>query len=214
MIYLFWNSPIAKFWMFQFFYINFLFFFSLAVIFPGCGNWNIDVIVCIWMANIVIEHIINTFSNRHSIIKFSMFKYLETIIIIIFVILFTLTRVIGLQLLSPYKIKVILCLGLIYFYYRLFAVYMPISPTLGPLLYRLRVMMLVDFLNFLKMALLVLISNGIVIQVLLFPDQPLTLDMFRKMYHRAFFTLFLTPADELERKSLIQLDLFIYFDFS
>ena len=69
MICLMWNSPITKFWTFQVFYIIFLgkflsskfvdhfmlnYFsivalFSLAVIWPGCGNWYLDISCCTWL---------------------------------------------------------------------------------------------------------------------------------------------------------------------
>ncbi|KAG8179377.1 hypothetical protein JTE90_012073 [Oedothorax gibbosus] len=97
--------------------------------------------------------------------------------------------------------KVILCIGLLYFFYRLIAVYLPISPTLGPLLYRVRLMVCVDFVNFMRMVLLVIISGGIVLQAVLYPDYPLTAELFRQTFHRAWFSMFLTPISELEGKS-------------
>lgn len=48
MIQLMWNSPITKFWTFQVLYILYLAIFSLAVIWPGCGNWYLDTTVCLW----------------------------------------------------------------------------------------------------------------------------------------------------------------------
>lgn len=92
-----------------------------------------------------------------------------------------------------------LCVGLLYFYYRLFAVHLPISPTLGPLLYRLKLMITVDFVNFMRMALLVICSSGVIIQAITFPDTwPLDIHVFRHAFHKAVITLFLTPVDELK----------------
>ena len=42
--------------------------------------------------------------------------------------------------LSPYGAKVLQCIGLLYSYYRQIVIYLPISPTLGPLLYRIKYM--------------------------------------------------------------------------
>ena len=98
---------------------------------------------------------------------------------------------------DPFYMKVILCIGLIYFYYRLFAIHLTISPTLGPLLYRFKLMVTVDFIHFMRMALILLISSGIVIQAILYPNTELGIEMFHKAFHRAAISLFLTPVDEL-----------------
>ena len=95
-----------------------------------------------------------------------------------------------------------LCIGLLYFYYRLFAVHLPISPTLGPLLYRLKLMVTIDFVNFMRMAALVICSSGVVIQAITFPDTwPLDIRVFRHALHKAVITLFTTPVEELKGES-------------
>jgi hypothetical protein len=120
---------------------------------------------------------------------------------------------------TPYREKVILCVALLHAYYVLIALFLPISATLGPLLYRLRIMILVDFLNFVRLSILVVVSFGVVIQTLLYPDTPITSELLRKTFHRAFFTLFTTPVDELSgiHLTLIQLlsfNLFLIFFYS
>lgn len=62
-----------------------------------------------------------------------------------------------------------------------------------------------DFVNFMRMTLLVIISGGIVIQALLYPDYPLTTELFRRTFHRAWFSLFLTPISDLEGEYFIPL---------
>lgn len=91
-------------------------------------------------------------------------------------------------------------MGLLYFYYRLFAIHLPISPTLGPLLYRFKLMISVDFIHFMRMAAILLISGGIVIQAILYPNTELSVDLFHKAFHRSAISLFLTPVDELTGK--------------
>ena len=99
--------------------------------------------------------------------------------------------------------KVVLCIGLLYFYYRLFAIHLPISATLGPLLYRFKLMITVDFIHFMRMALILLISSGIVIQAVLYPNTELSLDTFHKAFHRSAISLFTTPVEELTGMNLI-----------
>jgi len=59
-------------------------------------------------------------------------------------------------------------------------------------------MVTVDFINFMRMALLVVCSSGVVIQALMYPDSQLSLELLGAAFHRAFFTLFITPIDELK----------------
>ena len=129
------------------------------------------------------------------------FKCMEIIAIVVFVVIYTAGRIFDRHIFSAYTMKVMLSCGCLYFYYRLFAVHLPISPTLGPLLYRLRLMITVDFVNFMRMALLVICSSGVIIQAITFPDTYPDLKVFRYAFHKTFFTLFLTPDDDLEGMS-------------
>ena len=132
-----------------------------------------------------------------------LFRTLEILALVTLVSVYSLGRVLMIDhrsfanLFDPYTMKVLLCLGLLYFYYRLFAIHLPISPTLGPLLYRFRLMISVDFIHFMRMALILLISGGIVIQTILYPNTELSMDLFHTAFHRSAVSLFLTPVDEL-----------------
>ncbi|KAJ6217132.1 hypothetical protein RDWZM_008289 [Blomia tropicalis] len=207
MIYLMWNSPITKFWTFQVFYIFYLAIFSLAVIWPGCGNWYLDTLVCLWTFLNLIEHIGRTCVLFHRYTSVPMFfKIFEIVALIILLVVYSLGRVFTfnnhsfVRIFDPYTMKVVLCIGLLYFYYRLFAIHLPISATLGPLLYRFKLMITVDFIHFMRMALILLISSGIVIQAVLYPNTELSLDTFHKAFHRSAISLFTTPVEELTVK--------------
>ncbi|EEC14837.1 Trpm4 protein, putative [Ixodes scapularis] len=52
-----------------------------------------------------------------------------------------------------------------------------------------------------RMALLVIISGGIVAHALLYPDYPFNGELLRRTFHRAWFSLFLTPISDLEGDS-------------
>ena len=198
MICLMWNAPITKFWTFQFFYVLYLTLFSIAVIYPGCGNQLLDLAVCFWTTIILIEYVRRTYIlyKKYTSVPL-VFKCIEIVGIISFIIIYVSGRLLYINYLSPYSKKVVLCLGLLYFYYRLFHIYLPISPTLGPLLYRLKLMVTVDFINFMRMAMLIMIGSGVAIQSILYPDYPLSWELLRITFHRAFFSLWLTPIDEL-----------------
>jgi hypothetical protein len=201
MVYELWNAPITKFWIFQLFYIFYLSLFSVAVLFPRCGNYYLDLFVCIWTILLVADLIRQTylFRLKYSNLPIS-FKILEISFQTAVLTVYISGRLLSHQIfpyVTPYREKVILCIALLHAYYVLIVVFLPISATLGPLLYRLKIMILVDFLNFIRLSVLVMVSFGVVIQTVLYPDSPLTNELFRKTFHRAFFTLFGTPTDDL-----------------
>ncbi|XP_037570265.1 LOW QUALITY PROTEIN: transient receptor potential channel-like [Dermacentor silvarum] len=200
MVYQMWSAPITKFWTFQIFYIVYLALFSVAVLLPSCGNRYVDMAVCAWTALIALESARRTYCAAQGMQNVPMFlRCTEVLLIAAFVAVYVVARVLGpTPIFSPYSVKVVLCAALLGFYYRQIVIYLPISPTLGPLLYKVRLMVAEDFVNFMRMALLVIISGGIVAHALLYPDYPFNLELLRRTFHRAWFSLFLTPISDLE----------------
>ena len=192
-VYEVWTAPITKFWNFQFFYTFYLSIFSFAVLYPRCGNHYLDVVVIVWTTLIVIDAFRQNYLLYKRNTKFSIsFRIVEISSQILFIIFYVYIRIISG---SPsrkeaYIGKVFMCLALLHAYYVLFTVFLPISATLGPLLYRLKIMILVDFLNFIRLSILVMISFGIVIQAVLYPDMSITSELLRSAFHRAFFSMF------------------------
>ncbi|CAL1287803.1 unnamed protein product, partial [Larinioides sclopetarius] len=48
-----------------------------------------------------------------------------------------------------------------------------------------------------RMTILVIISGGIVIHAAMYPDYPFNKELFRRTFHKAWFSLFLTPISDL-----------------
>ncbi|KAF8767625.1 Hemocytin like protein [Argiope bruennichi] len=71
----------------------------------------------------------------------------------------------------------------------------PISSALGPMLYKIKRMTLVDFSSYMRVTMLVVISNGIVIHSTIYPDFPLGWELVRRAFFDAIISFFLTPAD-------------------
>ncbi|UYV68963.1 TRPM [Cordylochernes scorpioides] len=198
MIQLMWSAPITKFWTYQVMYMVYLGLFSLAVMWPSCGNQYLDTIICAWTFLIILENIRRTIILHQKYKSVPLFfKCVEIGLMCVFLMLYMMGRVVVLFV-EPYAARVILCIGLLFFYYRMITIYLPISPTLGPLLYRVKLMVLVDFANFMQMTLLVIISGGIVMHAVLYPDYPFSVELFRRVFHKAWFSLFLTPISDLE----------------
>ncbi|GFR27034.1 transient receptor potential cation channel subfamily M member 2 [Trichonephila clavata] len=196
-LYYLYTAPISKFWTSQVFYLIYLFFFSLAVIWPACGSLYLDFITCIWTGFIIMDYMIHVYFLRQKYSRMPLIhEYTEIITMTIFLLCYVLNRIVGHQyFMSPYSVKVMLCLALLYFYYRLIFISFPISPDLGPLLYKIKRMTLVDFLSYMRVTMLVIISNGIVIHATIYPDYPLGWELARRAFYNAMISFFLTPAD-------------------
>lgn len=60
-----WAAPITKFYTNFAFYIVFLFLFTLAVMWPSCGNRVLDCIVWLWAATIAVENARVAYAKHH-----------------------------------------------------------------------------------------------------------------------------------------------------
>ncbi|CAF1426031.1 unnamed protein product, partial [Rotaria sordida] len=176
-----WSAPITKFYTNFVCYVAFLCFFTLAVMWPSCGNLLLDFFVWFWAALITFENMRVTYEKCCSQISLPLRRSaLEIIVQIIFLALFLDFRIVGLWHFGTCQIvasKAILGVGLIYYYYRLLYIFFPISPILGPLMIRLQYMITNDFFTFLKLFVIFMISFGVAIAAVLYPHHSLNLDL-------------------------------------
>lgn len=175
-----WSAPITKFYTNFVAYIVFLAFFTLAVMWPSCGNLLLDCFVWFWTASIAFENtrvayekycvssMMNSFECREdvcsslrvvylcnelcwkSLFKRYFYHYISVWELLVYGILEVrwkrwrrrLTKEFFLFLLACQILtaKSILGVGLIYYYYRILFIFLPISPKLGPMMIRLRCM--------------------------------------------------------------------------
>ncbi|KAH9369526.1 hypothetical protein HPB48_019683 [Haemaphysalis longicornis] len=200
MMNLMWTAPITKFWVYQLFYVLFLGTLSIAVLWPSCGNMVLDTVCVLWIFLIGFETIDRTYRLHHSNTNIPLgSKYVEVVLLMMFGTAYLWSRLLRFGMFEePYNGRVLTCLCLLYFYYRQTLIYLPISPQLGPVLYTVKLMVFRDFANFMRMALLVILSGGIVLHAILYPDYPITVELFRRVFHKAWFSLFLTPITDLE----------------
>ncbi|XP_014670278.1 PREDICTED: transient receptor potential cation channel subfamily M member 3-like [Priapulus caudatus] len=200
-VYKLWSAPVTKFWTFQTFYVFYLLLFSYAVILPTCGDLYIDVAVWGWTLTILMEIIRRTYLQYKLYRILPLFlKSVEIVCVIVFLIAFLLLRILSDEIgfHYPFSAKVVMCLGLMYFYMRMIVTYLPISQTLGPMLVRIRRMVYVDFLDFMRVFLIFMAGGAVVMHAVIYPDFPINEELFRSAFHRAWFSLFITPVSELE----------------
>lgn len=196
-IYYFWSAPITKFWIFHVSYLLFLICFSLAVIWPACGNTFLDFVCCIWIAAFVLDsmyHIQVLHKTYNSMPLF--YKCLEIPLMIWFLFNYAMGRIIWKQVfMTPYNAKVMLCVALLYSYYRLIFTAISVSPGAGPMLLRVKRAAAVDFITYVKVTIVVLISSGIVMHAVIYPDFPLNWELVRRAFYDTIITFFLIPSE-------------------
>lgn len=143
MVHYLWTAPITKFYNHQIFYMTYLGLLCYVMLLPSCKKAEQDVLLSIWTLTIALEFSRRKFTSvfsRHSnhTTGISLF---DVVFVWTFWTLYSLeTSFIFKTPLSPYGRKVVLSFGIVYFFYRLIVVYLTISPTLGPWIYRLKLM--------------------------------------------------------------------------
>lgn len=58
-----------------------------------------------------------------------------------------------------------------------------------------------DFVDFIRMFLVFMISGGVTIQAILYPNYPLGIDLVKRVLTRPLFAMFLTQIADLDGKS-------------
>ncbi|CAF1445673.1 unnamed protein product, partial [Adineta steineri] len=200
-----WTAPITKFYTNFVAYIAFLSFFTLAVMWPTCGNLLLDCFVWFWTASIAFENTRVAYEKYCSQSSLPLQRaVLEVIVQTIFLSLYLSVRIIGLWNFGTCQVltaKAILGIGLIYYYYRILFIFLPISPKLGPMMIRLRCMIMDDFFTFLQLFVIFMISSGVAITAVLYPHYPLGIDLFTKAFvFRGLMALFSSEMSDLKNQ--------------
>ncbi|XP_052281701.1 transient receptor potential cation channel subfamily M member 2-like isoform X5 [Dreissena polymorpha] len=199
--YLLWTAPITKFWTTQVFYFAFLGVFSLATIWPTCGNQYLDMVVWLWAMTIELELVWRVYRKYHRYKSLSLVgNCVDILLIMAFLIILLLTRIMHVWVrLSDYmQARTFMCYGLVYFFYRLLGVYLPISPTLGPMLLRMSRMVKNDFVAFVRMFMIFMIVGGVTIQAVLYPHWPLGVELVKRVITRPIYAMFFTQVADLD----------------
>ncbi|XP_055345024.1 transient receptor potential cation channel subfamily M member 2-like [Paramacrobiotus metropolitanus] len=196
-----WTAPRTKFWMFQLMYWAYLALYSITILMPTCESMTMDIVVISWTFLMVIEMVLRTIYQVRRDFPVDLFeRFAEILILSTFVILAFFLRIVGIHfgLVRPFYSRSLMSIGLLYMYYRMIAVFFPMHPTLGPMLYRIKRMLAVDFVNFLKLVFPFLLANMFVLQAVMYPDFPFTSETWRRGFFRAFFTLFTAFLNEID----------------
>ncbi|ESO90589.1 hypothetical protein LOTGIDRAFT_175815 [Lottia gigantea] len=200
-IFYLWSAPITKFWIHQLFYVLFLALFSVATLMPTCGNVFMNFAVFLWTLMIWLEITRMTYVKKWKYPEVPIFlATVEIGLILVFLLVYLIFRILPhfVDHIDYMTAKFLMSIGLLFFYYRTLAVFLPISRTLGPMLIAIKRMIRKDFLTWFRMFMIVMVSGGISIHASLYPNFPITVDALKKAFARAFFAMFLTKIDDLD----------------
>lgn len=139
---------------------------------------------------------------------------IEILVMIIFLIMFYGTRIVStwnnqftffFALFGMDRIfmsKAVLCIFLLYFYYRTLFIFLPISHQLGPMLVRMKLMVKHDFMIYMRLFLISMTAGGIALNAILYPFHPINYELMKRvLLFRGFLQLFAADKIDLERKT-------------
>ena len=205
-VYMVWHAPYTKFWINFICYISYLVLFGIVTLWPCCGNLILDSILWLWTATIAIEDTRIAYKNYLTNSLPITGSIIEIGIMILFLVSFFMVRIIGswdTNLFGIDKIfasKFILCIFLLYFYYRTLFIFLPISHRLGPMLVRMKLMVKHDFTTYLRLFLIFMTAGGIAINSMLYPFQPVNWELMRRVFiFRGFMQIFAIDKADLEK---------------
>uniref|UniRef100_A0A914CGW2 TRPM-like domain-containing protein n=1 Tax=Acrobeloides nanus TaxID=290746 RepID=A0A914CGW2_9BILA len=173
----FYATPIVKYWISLIFRLLYLFVFSYSVALPGCGDFILDLFIWIWSLMWWLESLwvlkSRTIYTSWKQMRWATFDVVFVAILLLILLVFKVGGLFHIKvilLLGAYPAKVLWAVFLVYQCYATLFIYVPLSPVLGPLLVRVRLMILRDFTNFLILVFLAVCSGAISIKAILYPD--------------------------------------------
>jgi len=210
-VYMLWTAPFTKFWLNFISYVCFLMLFSLVSLWPCCGNLLLDGMLWFWTATITIEDARITYYKYFNGSQVPLKRQIiEIVIMVSFLVLFLIVRILATWTLSHnlfgydriYLSKAILCIYLLYFFYRTVFIFLPISHQLGPMLVRMKLMIKHDFLTYLRLFLIFMTAGGVALNAILYPFYPVDFELLKRVFiFRGFLQLFVSDKVDLERKT-------------
>ncbi|KAF1761105.1 hypothetical protein GCK72_009359 [Caenorhabditis remanei] len=212
----FYSTPIVKYWLSLLFRIIYICCLAYSVVLPGCGSNVWDTGLWVWSFIWWIESLYVLTARTRKIPLLAMpWRTFDVFTFGIFLILLLMMKVLPAEQLleyvgitSTYPAKVVSAFFVLYVSYSTLFTYIPLSDIFGPMIVRVKLMLLRDFTNFLCLVALVMLSSGVAIQAVVFPDRPVTIEVLKKTMSWIWLSLFTTDLSNLNesdtcRKSFI-----------
>uniref|UniRef100_A0A7E4VG07 ANK_REP_REGION domain-containing protein n=1 Tax=Panagrellus redivivus TaxID=6233 RepID=A0A7E4VG07_PANRE len=202
----FYTTPIVKYWLSLVFRVAYLLFMAYSVSLPGCGNVNYDLILLGWTLMWLIESLwVIHRRTRHMKLSHMPWALFDIVVVSLFFTVLITLEVRGRYLnsfapfFSAYSVKVIWACLLLYQCYATLFIYIPLSELLGPLMVRVKLMVLRDFMYFLILVALLVISSAIAVKAIVYPDKPANFEEVKNALSWAWLSLFTTDLSGIHQ---------------
>ncbi|KHN72908.1 Protein ced-11 [Toxocara canis] len=201
----FYSTPIVKFWLSLVFRLAHLLIFAYSITLPGCGSLTLDTLVWVWTFIMLLESIW-VFSNRlhRSPLRQLRWRLFDIIAISIQLFVLLTLKLFGqitpndfIPIRSAFTSHVTSALFLLYLCYSTLFHYIPLSETFGPLMVRVKLIVMRDFINFLVLVALIIGSSAVAVQAILYPDHVSDFSILSKSLSWAWLSLFTTDLSGL-----------------
>ncbi|XP_014774531.2 transient receptor potential cation channel subfamily M member-like 2 [Octopus bimaculoides] len=193
----FYNTPVVKFLSNLIFYIIFLGIYSYVLLVELKPQiFYLEWLLIVWVIGIFTEEIHQIFKRDMMLTKSSnslrskLINYIcdiWNVVDVITIILFSMGYVLRFLKLDDYA-KVVLSLNLISFYIR-FLYMLSFHRHLGPKLIMIKKMMQ-DLGYFIIILFVLMIAYGIASQSILYPSAPVSYDLFKRVFRKAYFHMY------------------------
>ncbi|CAJ0580907.1 unnamed protein product, partial [Mesorhabditis spiculigera] len=201
----FYRTPIVKFWVSLVFRLIHISVFSYSILLPGCGSNILDMVVWVWTLISTIEQAYVLWKRTSSVPFTEMpWRIFDIIVVIFYLVGVFMLKLFGENLsalgvtFSVYPSRVISAFYLLYFCYSTLFTYIPLSELFGPMVVRVKLMLLRDFTHFLVLVALVMLSSAVAVHSLLYPDLPLSMGPLLKSLNWAWLSIFTTDMSALQ----------------
>ncbi|CAJ0597210.1 unnamed protein product [Cylicocyclus nassatus] len=202
---LFYSTPIVKYWLSLIFRLLHIALLAYSVLLPGCGNLTLDAIVWMWTFIAWIEAVwVLNMRNHYTPLSLMPWRVFDCVVTLIFLVAMLLFKFVGdspisdfFMLSNVYPIRVFSAFFLLYWCYATIFFYIPLSELFGPIVVRVKLMILRDFTNFLILVALVMSSSAAAIHAVLYPDRDISISVAKASLSWVWLSLFTTDLSSL-----------------
>ncbi|VDO61095.1 unnamed protein product [Heligmosomoides polygyrus] len=200
----FYSTPIVKYWLSLLFRLLHIALLAYSILLPGCGNLTLDAVVWMWTFIAWIEAVwVLNMRNHTTPLSLMPWRVFDCVLTLAFLVVMLLFKFVAtqcpFQLLSTvYPVRVISAFFLLYWCYATIFFYIPLSELFGPIVVRVKLMILRDFTNFLILVALVMSSSAAAIHAVLYPDRDISLSVARSSLSWVWLSLFTTDLSSIK----------------
>ncbi|KAI1729333.1 protein ced-11 [Ditylenchus destructor] len=203
---MFYSVPITKFWLSLVFRLIYLCLLATSVAWPSCGIVALDFILWLWALMWLVESlwILNIRMENASWHEMP-WNVFDIFCLSLFLLSLLVARVASTYFTSishftslAYAQKAIWSVLLLYESYRTLFIYIPLSDVLGPLMIRIKLMIMRDFVYFFILMVLVIFSSAFAIKAVVYPDLSLRPSVISDTISWAFMQLLTTDLSLLK----------------